>query len=206
MSHESEMVGKLYEENLEKLGKVTRALGWKSKEEQLLRFEKLTSGIDFSAGPISVNDYGAGFGDLHSFLERSCGADILEYNAYEVNEKVMEACRDNLEDVSGCNFIVSDQLMTQADYSIVSGTFNVRLDTSESDWRHGVLQTLNQLDKFSTRGFAFNLLSSYVDWKQDNLFYASPEEFLSYCLTNFSRKVELHHGFPPYEWTICVTK
>jgi len=38
MSYESEMVGKLYEENLEKLGKVTGALGWKSKQEQMLRF------------------------------------------------------------------------------------------------------------------------------------------------------------------------
>ena len=206
MSANVENVGKLYERNLDKLGEVSSALGWKSENEQLMRFSKLVSSFDLGEGPVSINDYGAGFGDLYPFLKEHCKAEVLEYNAYEINEKVMSVCRDRLSMHEGSRFFTSGDIETTADYSIVSGTFNVKLETSKQEWKEYIFNTLEQLHNRSSKGFSFNLLTSYVDWEAEGLFYANPEEFFSYCVSNFSNKVALLHDYPLFEWTISVKK
>lgn len=56
----------------------------------------------------------------------------------------------------------------------------------------------------SVKGFSFNLLSTYADWKENHLFYGDPTYFFDYCKRNFSKKVFLLHDYPLYEWTIGV--
>ena len=91
-----------------------------------------------------------------------------------------------------------------ADYSFVSGTFNVRMGASDAAWRRYVEDKLKLLAQRSRRGFAFNLLTTYVDWRKDDLFYADPAHFFAFCRENISRYVTLLHDYPLYEWTIAV--
>jgi hypothetical protein len=56
----------------------------------------------------------------------------------------------------------------------------------------------------SKLGFAFNLLTTFVDWKKDVLYYADPMHYFEYCKKNFSRYVTLLHDYPLYEWTLLV--
>ena len=55
-------------------------------------------------------------------------------------------------------------------------------------------------------GFSFNLLTSYVDWEEDHLYYGDPGVFFEYCKRKHSRFVTLLHDYPLYEWTIAVRK
>ncbi len=91
-----------------------------------------------------------------------------------------------------------------ADFTFVSGTFNVRLDASDEAWRTYVEETLLELGARSRRGLAFNLLTTYVDWRKEDLFYADPTHFFGFCRENLSRYVTLLHDYPLYEWTIAV--
>jgi hypothetical protein len=85
----------------------------------------------------------------------------------------------------------------------VSGTFNVRSQASDDDWSAYVRETLRTLAARSRRGFAFNLLSSFVDWRKKELFYADPAEYFSFC-RGLCRFVTLLHDYPLYEWTIAA--
>jgi hypothetical protein len=64
------------------------------------------------------------------------------------------------------------------------------------------------MDEISTRGFSFNVLTSYSDEdkKRDYLYYADPLFLFDYCKRHFSRKVALLHDYPIYEFSILVRK
>ena len=68
------------------------------------------------------------------------------------------------------------------------------------------LATLDNLNAFSRKGFAFNLLTSYVDWKEGHLYYADPLFFFDYCKKKFSGRVALLHDYPLWEWTMLIRK
>ena len=88
----------------------------------------------------------------------------------------------------------------------MSGTFNVRFEANDEVWQAFIKKKLDEIDQFSRRGFAFNLLSTYVDWKENHLFYGDPSYWFNLCKQKYSKKVSLLHDYPLYEWTIVVKK
>jgi hypothetical protein len=74
------------------------------------------------------------------------------------------------------------------------------------DWRAYVLSTIHELNRRATKGFSFNILTSYSDaeFMQRHLFYADPTWLFDYCKQQFSRWVALLHDYPLYEFTVIV--
>ena len=64
------------------------------------------------------------------------------------------------------------------------------------------------MNKFSLKGFAFNVLTKYSDkeYMQNNLYYADPLFLFDYCKRNFSQNVALLHDYELYEFTLIIKK
>ena len=204
ISSELSGVARLYEDSLEKHGTAPMGVGWRDTETHDLRFDKLASVIGGEPA-ITVNDLGCGYGSLHGYLTGT-GRTIDRYRGYDISEKMLAEARQALPNDSSVELKAAPLLDAEADYSFASGIFNVRLDRSEEDWREHILATLSNMDAYSARGFAFNLLSTYVDYREDHLYYGDPLYFFDYCKRQFSRYVTLLHDYPLYEWTITVRK
>jgi SAM-dependent methyltransferase len=195
-------VARLYEKSLDDHGVSSKAVGWPTADSHRLRFTKLASVIDASQGPVSINDLGCGYGAFLTYLEeKQCPVGL--FRGYEISERMLDMAR---ETVPQAELHLSSQLDLPADYSFACGIFNVRLQQNEQEWIAFIERTLDNLDAFSTRGFAFNLLSTYVDYKDDKLFYGDPLHFFDLCKRRYSRRVALLHDYPLWEWTITVTK
>lgn len=97
-------------------------------------------------------------------------------------------------------------MSTEADFSIASGIFNVKFSENDESWTKYILETLENMNQFSNNVFSFNLLTSYVDFKKDHLYYGDPLFFFDYCKKNFSKYVTLYHDYPLWEWTVVVIK
>ena len=201
-------IEKLYSDNLKKHGTVSSAVGWPKPDEQDLRFEKLTSIVDISPGePITVNDYGCGYGAHLTYLVEKCGLNISAYNGYDISSEMLEEAERQLNWFDGdLNLICQSDIETTADFTFVSGTFNVRFEATDEKWQEFIEGKLAEIAKYSSRGFSFNLLSTYVDWKADDLFYGDPLYWFDYCKRKFSKEVALLHDYPLYEWTLLVRK
>lgn len=197
-------VARLYESSLEKYGTVPLGVGWRDKRSHALRFEKLVSGVDIG-GPIAINDLGCGYGSLYGYLI-SAGMDVSRYRGYDISEKMLAEARRELPDDACVELTHAATLDKVEDYSVASGVFNVRLEKTEEEWREYVLAMIANMNEFSSRGFAFNLLSTYVDYREDHLFYGDPLFFFDRCKREYSRYVSLLHDYPLYEWTIIVRK
>src|SRR5215471_17570934 len=84
-SERTSLVG-LYSERVAELGYDVRSLGWKSREEQTLRFQVLADIADLTNS--TVCDMGCGFGDLLPYLTDRFGT--VQYHGVDI-------CRDLLE-------------------------------------------------------------------------------------------------------------
>lgn len=200
-------VEELYTSNLRDKGRVPAAVGWNSEDSQRMRFEKLTSLIEDRAPAVTINDYGCGYGAHLEHLVKQCGIRVTAYHGYDVSEPMLEAARAHLNFFRGTlDLRCTTDISTTADYTFVSGTFNVRFTTDLAEWQEFIETTLHRIDAHSIQGFAFNLLSRYVDWKQPHLYYADPCYWFDYCKQRFSSRVALLHDYPLYEWTIIVRK
>ena len=201
-------IAELYEKSLSDHGLDSKSVGWKDEGSQLLRFQKLVCVIDGkSAAPeeISVNDLGCGYGAMFKYLDAMEGVRLKRYFGYDISEEMLNTARGVVAD-ERAEFLQSPHVTTLADYSFVSGTFNVKLESSDEIWGAHIKEVLLNLAEHSRRGLAFNLLSTYVDWKQENLYYGDPFMFFDFCKRNISPYVALLHDYSLYEWTIVVRK
>lgn len=197
-------VADLYSDNLADHGTGARSVGWRDASGHLLRFRKLSEVIDPVGGPFSVNDLGCGYGSLYGFL-KDRGLPLARYRGHDISEAMLREAQAAIND-SDAEFSSAPQLDCIADYSIASGIFNVRFSETEAAWKDYILTTLHNMNEFSARGFSFNLLTSYVDWKEEHLFYGDPCFFFDYCKRNFSHAVSLLHDTRLWEWTMVVRK
>ena len=194
----------LYEDNLAEHGLTSKSVGWKDEASQLLRFERLSRVIDRSR-PFTVNDWGCGYGAMFRYLDGLAGASLAGYTGYDISGEMLAAARARC-DAARTRFVLGAEVSEPADYTFASGTFNVKLGASDADWDAYIKRQLEIMFAKSTRGLAFNLLTSYVDWKTDQLFYADPKAFFDFCQTRLSRFVTLSHDYGLFEWTLLVTR
>jgi len=201
-------IASLYEENLQNYGTASKSVGWKDEASQILRFEKLAQVIDSrrAGAGISVNDLGCGYAAMYSFLDDQPSITLSRYYGYDISDKMLQTAAKTVANDPRAVFIRASEITEEADYSFVSGTFNVRLDASDELWTDHILRAIRNLAAKSRRGFAFNLLTTYVDWKQENLYYGDPFMFFDFCKRNISPYVSLLHDYPLYEWTLLIRK
>lgn len=187
-----------YEKMLEEFGPNHKALGWNNIESQKLRF-KVLSEID-NLNNSTLIDIGCGFGDLYYYLYKS-GIKI-EYTGVEISPRLIEIAK---EKYPGVNFmiknIIFENIRRQYDYVFLSGVLNTKVSDNYSFAK----KMLRKMYEICKKGMSVNMLTNYVDYKKEDIFYYSPEKIFSFC-KEISRYVVLRHDYHLYEFTIYVYK
>ena len=194
-----------YSAKLAAHGPTARGVDWNSAESQQLRFRQLLKVCDDTAS-FTLNDYGCGYGALADYLRE--GGVSCCYSGFDISPRMIDKAKELHPGTVDTSFVGEEWLLSLADYTIASGPFNVKLETTVADWEKYILEILGAIDKISRRGFAFNMLTKYSDVKlmRPDLYYADPLIFFDHCKTHFSRFVTLLHDYPLYEFTILVKK
>jgi len=194
-----------YDKKLGAYGPTPKGVDWNSAASQELRFEQLLKVCDTSI-PFTLNDYGCGYGALAAYMT---GQNYrFEYNGFDLSVQMIDAAQKEYGNFGHCRFSSDEGSLGVADYTVASGIFNVKLQTSDEEWKGYVLHTLGKMAELSKKGFTFNALTKYSDpeFMRDDLFYADPLFLFDYCKRNFSRFVAVLHDYPLYEFTILVKK
>ncbi len=205
-----QQVSDYYANRLAKFGAVAAGVDWKDEASQQLRFAKLCELFTVKNVAGTILDYGCGYGALLPWLSERFSN--FSYVGYDTAPTMLDAARTIIEangpfppkSVSWVSVLPSEPV----DYIIASGILNVKLDNSESDWNNYVFATLDAFAAHTTRGFAFNALSTISEptKRRPDLAYFSPGAMFTHCLENYSRNVSLFHDYPLYEFTVIVRK
>lgn len=199
-------VATYYTEKLNAHGQTARGVDWNGEESQNLRFTQLCKIIDPELKDFSINDLGCGYAALVDFLAQRHSH--FSYNGFDVSQAMLDAATERHKGKPNIRFGLADKPDAIADYGIASGIFNVRLKQTDDEWLQHFEATLDELNRTSRRGFAFNALTSYsdADKMRENLYYASPATIFDICKKRYSRNVALLHDYDLYEFTILVRK
>jgi SAM-dependent methyltransferase len=203
--HELGKIKDYFREKLEAHGATPRGVDYNSTESQEFRFFQLIKVIDTSK-KYSLLDFGSGFGALYDYLLRI--GHNLHYIGYDIAVPMIEKGCELHQNNPDCRFTTSIDEVPVVDYSVLCGTFNMKLDADVDTWTEIVIESLHQMDAHSQRGFSFNMLTKYsdADKMRPDLYYGDPLFFFDYCKRNFSRNVALLHDYNLYDFTILVRK
>jgi SAM-dependent methyltransferase len=198
-------VQRYYDAKVEAHGATARGADWNSAQSQQLRFRQLLKLCD-QPGPFIINDYGCGYGALVGYLLE--GGYAFSYLGFDISPQMIAKARELYPPKEQVTFVSDETLLREADYTVASGIFNVKLHTPQAEWEQLMLRTLDKMNGMSRRGFAFNVLTKYSDRElmRPDLYYADPLFLFDHCKATFSRFVALLHDYPLYEFTILVRK
>jgi SAM-dependent methyltransferase len=197
-------VARYYSDRLREHGATAGGVDWNSEESQTLRFAELAKLLPLRE-TYSVVDYGSGYGAMVAFLEGR--GDDFDYQGFDISSDMIDRARRD-HGSPRRRFTTSETELRPADFAVASGIFNVKLDTAVDDWTSYVMDTLERIDRLGSRGFAFNMLTSYSDpdRMRSDLFYGDPLHFFDHAKRAFSKQVALLHDYGLYEFTILVRK
>lgn len=198
-------VSSYYTEKIERFGAQPLGVDWNGLDGQVLRFAQLCKLLPRDEH-FSMADVGCGYGALLDFLVANY--DAFDYVGIDISDAMISAATELRGHEARSKFMIGAEPPHQADYVVASGVFNVKVGTGTEAWRAYIESTLEMMNRFSTRGFAFNCLTGYSDAHKmrADLHYADPCELFDLCKRRYSRNVALLHDYDLYEFTILVRK
>lgn len=196
-------VAAYYTRTLQDHGITPRGVDWNGEDGQRNRFAQLARLLPETG--FSLNDLGCGYGAFHGFLSETHRD--FRYIGYDVSAAMVEAARGALP-ADGVAVIQAETPTVTADFTVASGIFNVRMGRDPGEWQDYILTTLDAMDGASTKGFAFNCLTSYsdADRMRPDLHYSDPLALFDRCKRRYARDVALLHDYGLWEFTILVRK
>jgi SAM-dependent methyltransferase len=186
-------------------GPTPMGLDWNSEDSQTIRFDQISKIID-PAAPYTIIDYGCGYGAFFDYL--SSKKHHFDFFGYDIVSEMIETGIQIHEDAANCHLTSNPGILETADYVVESGIFNIKLNATNDDWTRHVLDTLEEFNRLSRKGFSFNMLTKYSDkeFMREDLYYADPCFYFDHCKTKYSRNVALLHDYEIYDFTILVRK
>lgn len=201
-----EFVSRVYTYRINECGPVANGVFWKDADGQVLRLELLLQAIasEDLSGPITINDLGCGYGALFDLTKNEPMMQLGRYTGYDISPEMIDAAKAQHNDARA-TFIVSPVATEVADYSFVSGTYNMSMGANNALWTHYIKTSLDMLWHKTAKIMAFNLLDINSATKLDDLYYADRRTFLEHALT-LSPEVEIIDDYPLDEFTIIVKR
>ncbi|MEZ4489156.1 MAG: class I SAM-dependent methyltransferase [Cyanobacteriota/Melainabacteria group bacterium] len=187
-------------------GPTPLGVDWNTQEAQEIRFIQIHNFLHADSDEFSLVDFGCGYGALLSYL-RDRGMNC-RYIGYDIVPEMIAQARVLHEADKKAEFICDGAVRTDCDYSVGSGVFNQKGESSHQDWTDYVVENLNTINDHSRKGFAFNFLTSYSDKEKmrADLYYADPCFLFDLCKRNYAKNVAILHDYGAYEFTLIVRK
>lgn len=191
----------IFDRRIAEWGATARGVYWRNEQGQRLRFEVLARILDQDHAPFTVNDLGCGYGAFFDFLAPQFEDRLAGFTGYDIAPLMIAEAKARIKDPRA-QFVRSAVATEEADYSFVSGTFNMCLKAKPADWAAYIEDSLVQLFGKTRKVMAFNMLNG-TGIARGDLYYADPARFVLFC-QKLGKKVQLAVDYPLLEWTIFV--
>lgn len=194
------IIANRYRERLKQYGPDIRALASGTVERRAIRFGVLHSVGDLEGK--SILDLGCGLGDFYaSLLDQEIE---VNYTGYDITEEFIELAGKRFPQAQfEVRDIQAQGIACKFDYIVSSQTFNNRLAHEDNTVvMQDVLRICYSACNF---GVAVDMLTSYVDYREQHLFYYQPEEMFRYA-KSLTKRVTLRHDYRAYEFALYLYK
>lgn len=187
-----------YENRLKEKGANVYALGSGSEEHQVIRYRMLSGLGDL--GGCTVLDVGCGLGGFYDY-NRHLGEPMAYTGIDIVPALLAEASRIHPE----ATFLEMDIFSTPPDmkmqWVVSSQAFNNKYTYSDN-WEV-MKEAIARCFQIATCGVAIDMMSTYVDFTEEHLYYYDPLKVFDFC-KKLTRRVQLRHDYPLFEFCVYL--
>jgi ubiquinone/menaquinone biosynthesis C-methylase UbiE len=173
-----------YSKAFQRFGASPKGVGWHNKIKTQKRYKNLLRLIKFcnEKKKYSLLDVGCGYGELINFCNKE---KLLHYCGIDLVREMILYAKKKYKNFTNFKFVKKNLLSVNEkfDYIICNGVFTLRSSLSNRRMIVYVKKCINHMHKISKTGFAFNTMSSNVDFRSRRLFY--PKKLL---IENFLKK------------------
>lgn len=195
------------EGNLVRHGDSFEGVGWtKSQANADLRYKVMLELIRESA-PCTLLDIGCGAAHLYDYMI-SRAVTGVQYSGLDLSPAYLELCRGKHPAVTfyGGDILDPATQVPTHDYVLMNGVFNYKGDHSFDEMWSYCQQMILRAAELSRKGFAFNVVSKYVDWERTDLFHLPFDQLASFLDQKIARKFIFRHDYGLFEYSVFVYK
>lgn len=189
-----------YKNRLKNHGVNVDALASGSSEHQDIRFKVMSEIGDLNNQKIL--DIGCGFADFYAYLKKKKVK--VNYTGIDICAPFIDICRQRFPEAS---FEVGDieslDLKGHFDYIVSSQTFNNKLKFADNE--KVIRFVITKSFDLCKKGVAIDMMTKYVDFEEDRLYYYKPEKIFRFCKT-LTKRVALRHDYPLFEFMVFLYK
>jgi SAM-dependent methyltransferase len=150
----------------------------------------------------SVIDIGCGIGSFYRFLRHR--ARRISYLGIDIVPEFVKAASDALPEAKFvCRDIFKEGLPEAADHIVMCQVFNSRFKLSNN--AEVIREALRIGFGGANISVSIDMLSKYVNYEEESLFYADPEQMFAYAKT-LTPYVALKHDYLPHHFTLALYK
>jgi hypothetical protein len=198
--HQAEYYGELYE----KFGPGVNAVASGQQVYKNLRYKKL-SAVFQNDDNFEIHDVGFGLGHYFEYLLANYPDKRFVYSGSEITSQFVEFVHSKYPALNvAIRDLADGPFLEMYDYLIFGGTFYHQINENQDEFMNFVQKLLINGFKSARKGIAFNLITKYVDYKSEGLFFADINVLTDFVANNLSRFFTIDHASPLYEYTICV--
>jgi SAM-dependent methyltransferase len=195
-----------YSGTIERHGPTPLGVDWPNAASQYLRFVQLLKVCDFGR-PFSLNDFGCGYGALLEYLAMRHSEAEIAYRGIDISASMIAVARERWAGHRRAEFVVGSRCGRIADYSLASGTFNVRLGHPVTAWETDIEAILSNLHAGSRIGFAVNFMLPHDDKAaEDELYRSPPARWVAFCRQELDCSVRVLRGYGLREFTLLIRR
>ena len=198
-----------YNQRFREHGVSYMSLGWTVPERAKKRHVVMRDVIRWKQhdDPITLLDFGCGFGHLMEYLDER-----VSYSGVDIMPQFIRYCEKHRQ--PGVFHLLDTEAdyqdglnrIADFDYIVANGLFTERLDISYSDMMKHFMMTIRELFKHTRHGLAFNVMSTHLDQKRDDLFHVSMDWMADFLVHDLSRNFIFRNDYGMYEYTAYVYK
>lgn len=186
---------KIFEESFAKYGDHPKSCHW--DEKMAFRYEELVNSIDLDGS--SILEIGCGIGGFYDYCINDRNIRNITYKGIDLVEGMIDLARRKYPEAEFevCN-ILEQELPEQYDYVIMCGLFNIASSTAD------MKKILAETFKYCKKAMAFNFISTYVNFLDEEMSYHNPEEVFTFCAKHLNRKIRLNHHYEKCDVSVVV--
>lgn len=195
-----------YESCLEKYGDTHKGVDWPDEQDVYARYKVMLDVISPAvSGNVSLLDFGCGASHLYEYILNN-KLDFIQYSGLDLSEKFVDLSRRKYPNIQFfCLDILDDQIhLPSFDYIVMNGVFTEKRDLSFDEMFSYFKRVVRRIFAYTRIGFAFNVMSSHVDWERDDLFHLPLDVLADFLIEELTRDFVIRNDYGLYEYTTYV--
>ena len=191
-----EYVKNRYNRRIEQHGATFESLNSGNWEKQEARYQVHTNAIVTENA--HVLDIGCGLGMYYQYLNQK--GVMVKYTGYDIMQPYIDTANEHFSEATfECRNIFEEGIEGKFDTIVMSQVLNNKYKKSDNE--KVMKEAIKLAFEHSNVSISIDMMSNYVDYKNEDLYYYSPESIFEYA-KSLTRRVSLRHDYRAFEFCI----